>query len=753
MAEDNNTDRERRKERQPVTDEQGNTLFSLSPTFKDNDGELQLLDEDWVTGTFMVASKELDYVDKLNRYWSNARRKFTDTSAGGNIGINARPQFTRYSDIRLRGRLDRDEVTVENTGSGKGFGMGRYYSESLDDNTETLYMEFGVGQHSNIARFLGTAIDPSATIEAALGKALVTGGAAAAIGNALKIWINPIIGTIHTLGEWALGFAGLSSSKYYKFKPAMYQYWSMVNNLVNQFAVELGITPYNIPKATAEKIGDVAQLDQESLDQMRKLFPEIYGDKFVDVFAIANRAQVLAYEDFRQRFEQYDGSSEEDPRGFLVKSYDQDLKDPARPSFANYLDAVFSFENWFTVSAKAAKAVTAAVENAASDAVKKSEGLLSDKEKSTEANVTTDSVQEKQEEVATSIISLENPDEELEKDEKTGLYTDVPKKSFLGQLAAYTDATLREGAAFAVFKVNFTGSHTLSYSNTTQDSAIKSVLHTVTDGARAVKFNLGGLNLGDNAIGNTINTLIGEAVGSAAIIGGKLTYGLSNVLLAALGGGYIDVPKRWADSSVSIPSVSYKMDLVAPYNHPISLLQNIYIPMAMIMAGSLPRAVGKNSYTSPFYCTAYNRGRQIVKFGIISNVSITRGITNLPFAANGRPLGVSIDFTVEDLSSVMSVPIDGGGLFSNTNIALDEDHLLSTFIATATGRDLYSLRYLASRAAINYNKRLAQVHSYSSAARWGMMFGDSAILQSTVGPFVFGSSIVPAGNRVVGGGR
>ena len=64
------------------------------------------LDSEWAKRAFLVPDTLLESTtDVKNRYYSSAASKFTDSRLGGNIGINSRYQFNRYSDIRVNGRL------------------------------------------------------------------------------------------------------------------------------------------------------------------------------------------------------------------------------------------------------------------------------------------------------------------------------------------------------------------------------------------------------------------------------------------------------------------------------------------------------------------------------------------------------------------------------------------------------------------------------------------------------------------------
>ena len=89
----------------PIVQPQSQTNFDPAST---------LLDKDWAKSAFLISDNNFtDKDDIVNRYWSVASAKFTDGRLGCNIGINPKPQFTRYSDIRVKGRLEgRQDVSL-----------------------------------------------------------------------------------------------------------------------------------------------------------------------------------------------------------------------------------------------------------------------------------------------------------------------------------------------------------------------------------------------------------------------------------------------------------------------------------------------------------------------------------------------------------------------------------------------------------------------------------------------------------------
>jgi hypothetical protein len=649
-------------------------------------------DSSWINSMFLVKAVDLEEVDANNRFWSTADSKYTDTSIGGNIGINARPQFTRYADIRKPGRLTtRNDVSVNSTTG--DYGMGHYYSEAIDDNAQTVYMEFGVPKFSGMSRFLSLALDPQSSYLARTGRTSKAYTAGKAIGAYVSVRAFPVFGTIYwisNLGKKLLPVFS-SSSKYYYLKPAMHMYWSTVNSLVSNLAVNMGIMHASLTKDSAQPLGKPMKVYDSAMEHLRTLLPDIFTSaNYIDVYAIANRAQRIYNQQAKVDYEKYssdgvDNFTDETYKGYLKTAYVE--KVAPLPSEKH------SFSNWIV------KILSSNKEEYVSE---------TDDSKTTQ----------KMEEIENNIEVDENAPDVYERYKLS--------RSWMNKLGDYFTASATDGASFAIFKVNYTGTVSESFSTSVKEPAIQSALNGFSRTARDVKFNLSGGELVSGLLGDTIDAVVNTA---EEFIKGKidgLTFGFTNILTALLGGGFIDVPKQWEDTTVTLPKINYTMDLVSPYGNTISQLQNIYIPLAMIMAGALPLGTGKQSYTSPFLCSIYDRGRQYVKLGIIDSLSISRGTTNLAFNATGRPLGMEVSFSVLDLSSIMSMPVSDGSLI-NIDLGIDEDHLLSTYLNVITGRDLYSQRYILPKAKIEWAKTRNKISTALSPANWGMWSGEELV--------------------------
>jgi hypothetical protein len=246
---------------------------------------------------------------------------------------------------------------------------------------------------------------------------------------------------------------------------------------------------------------------------------------------------------------------------------------------------------------------------------------------------------------------------------------------------------------------------------------------------REAKFSLQGGNITGSALEEAVKGVVGGAIDVAAGVLSGVSFGLSDGLLG-LGSGYIDIPKHWQSSSATLPRSTYTMQLISPYGNVISQMQNIFIPLAMIMAGSLPLSTGKQSYTSPFLCQLWDRGRQQIQLGMIESLSIQRGTCNLPFTNKGNVMAIDVSFSVVDLSSIMHMPISTGGLFGvggdSGNPIMDEDNILFDYLAVLAGQDIYSQYYALPKARLNFAKSILAFEKMVSPAYWASWVHESA---------------------------
>lgn len=653
--------------------------------------DIGVIDKYWISSRFMVSDSEMEALDAVNRYFTTNQYKFTNTSLGGNIGINVRPQYTRYCDIRNGNRLTTEPTTILGNGSS---GMGRYYSEAIDDNAQLIFMEFGVPKFNSLLNFFTRAIDYEDSYVANTGRLPTGYKIGKFIGNGVMLAAFPLI----TVTIWAAKIInrlviGNGNFDYYYLEPTMHTYWGAVNNIVTTLATELGIL---IPEfmndgSEADKIGVPVKINQDDLEEIKAMYPHlIVENNYIDVFAIATRMQSVGNVQMLKDRELY----EEDPAGALdyvgyikERTSTSEKGDYASSimagvnkamSFKTYLDKIVKGKGLFSNEADTPEQVTPAAADANADTK-----FVKDKDGS-------------------------YPAKNTEKD-----------KTYIDRFVETLDATVREGGLYAAFYVNYTGSVSESFSNSVGNINLSDKLKGVSGGARNVKFDLAG---GD--IAGPIKTIVDSTKNVLAGTLDSVTFGLSSVIQTLTGNAYVDVPKKWEESEMSLPSITYEMQLISPYNNVISQMQNIYIPLSMMLAGTLPLSAGKSSYTSPFICSLFSKGIQNIKLGMITSLSITRGTSNLGFSRNRKPLAIDVSFTVTDFSTRMTAPVSSSVL-DVFNVALNDDTPLGNYLAVLASRDLLTNKYTLPKVKLRASRALMKFEQSISPSAWALRTGES----------------------------
>jgi hypothetical protein len=699
------------------------TVYDLKNIFSNGDktskvnDDVRVIDKEWVMSRFMTPSSSLEEtIDKKNRFNSSTSRKFTDTSWGGNLAINCRPQFTRYCDLKGKDRMKREEVTTAWHDIG-GHGMGRYYSESIDDNQQFVFLEFGLPKFNGLIDYFTRAIDYEDSVVANTGRSPIAYKIGKIVGGGLMLAAFPLITVtiwvITSLSKLAVGNEPFS---YYYLEPAMHLYWGTVNTIVTNLATEMGILmPELMASATeAQQMGIPVKITTDDIHSTDKNYPGI-GDmipglfssssNYIDVFMMATRAQAMANSQQLREKELADRkglAAGKDYMGYVLgtKTTQLDSTAPgsgfwndinARGSFMFYINHLKNLKsgNWLAPDLQENKQLPEQP-SAPADATGKPAPVADPGKPSLKKN-----------ENGTYPIDL------------------TPEATYLEKFAGAIDSTVRDGGMYAVFAVDYVGSVSESFSNSVGEISSGQMLKQVGGRARDVKFNLAGGNLT-----NTVEKVLQYGKDMIAGALDSVTFGASSVLATLTGGGFIDLPKKWEDSDSSFPSITYNIQLISPYGNALSQLQNMYIPLAMLLAGTLPLATGKASYTSPFLCRLYNKGVQKINMGMITSLSITRGTSNLGFNKQKRPLAIDVSFTVTDFSSLIAAPVNSS-VFDVFNVSLEDNTPLSNYIATLASRDINTDKYIINRLKMKASRMLMNVDQAISPSAWGMRTGEN----------------------------
>lgn len=635
-------------------------VSKIDPAFK--------IDADWVSTAFMIGGRDFEDPDVgRNQYFSSAARKWTDTRMGGSIGVGTRSQACPFGDIRDPGRSGfRNKVTYESVGG--NYGMGRDYSRRHDDTEQIVYMRFGVPEFNSLTRFFRLAFDPNITNMVNTGRPKgFMYNLGAVLGTLVFVSAFPI-GTLILVGLRALNwFFVRPVSRYYSLKPTMFTYWTAVSSLITHMTINRGLFPRNTSVGNVvngdQTPGTRQNLDKATLDNLTKLMPDIFLPNYgIDVFAVITRAQRTYNHMQTMAYKSATAMDDTDWEGKVKKRYqDRVVQSPNDSSLVAWLREHTKLSYYL------------------------------DSASQVEADVRTDRI------------------------------TDEPLKKVPDGFAAYYDAEFSNGAEFATFRVDHTGSSSITFNNSVKETDLAMKFNSTSNTMRELNFNFAGGNITDNAFGNAVEAMMGGL--KDLTIGGLswMTFGIGNAVAGLLGGGFVDIPKHWDNSEVTLPTASFSRVLTAPYNNPISLIHKLDLYICMLIAAIAPRSTGKQSYGSPFLCQWWHPGRSQASLGIFKSLTIERGVGNLPFDEKGVALSAKVTFELLDLSSIMHMPISTGTAFSLTetgDMGMDEDNILKDYLAVMAGMDVSSQFYASKKLEIKAAHLFNAYDQMTSPARW-----------------------------------
>lgn len=706
----------------------------------------RLLDINWVRGRFNISNYELsDPALMYGRFFSTSSYKYSSTRLGGHIACNPKPQYTRYADIRqaYNPTVNRPPLTTGITQKNSNIGMGSYYSEVHDDNAQLVYLQFGFRRFNGLLDYLISAIDYGDVVVANTGRQPTYFRAGETVGTIIAFALFPITSVIVYGLKFAKNFLPISKAyDYYYMRPAMHVYWATVNQLALQFATELKLLNPKLEKKGPEDLGThdlgvPTELDRQDFEDIASILgDDIFDGKtgFLDIYAVMAKPQALYRAYLKHKQEQMENGSNfirtiDGGGGMVVPPNPNDpLQNPyiiqqdieyAKSTFDN-LD---SFQKYLDKMVKQNTGVGAADSSPWAANINdniKEDAFNVNKDK----NASQGGVSDVEGYMSNNIDAT---DEESRTASSDGYAYDFHKISDakdknIDKFKAAFDSVVHDGGQNAIFQVEYTGSVGDQISNSTKEIDIGGTLKSVATASRDMKFNLAGGNLG-------FGLDLGQVAQSAkeVLMGGLsgVTLGLSNVLATIFGDAYVDLPKMWDDSSFDKATVSYTIKLRSPYNNVFSRFQNEIIPLCMLLAGILPLSTGQASYTSPFLCNVTCQGVQNIKLGMITSMSITRAVTNMPYNKAKQPMGIDVTFSVTDFSTLLTAPVTTGIFNQIFGFGMHEDSPIGRWIATACGRDIQTEVYFRDKLSLRMARTEASIKSYFSGYKAGADLGFS----------------------------
>lgn len=240
-----------------------------------------------------------------------------------------------------------------------------------------------------------------------------------------------------------------------------------------------------------------------------------------------------------------------------------------------------------------------------------------------------------------------------------------------------------EALKYVSFRIEKGSDANESASNSTKESSLSQTINSAIHASKDVQFKIGGLK-SMGALGTALSTVGDALTGVLNGITGSL--GITGGAELLTGSGLIDIPEVY-DSSTFSKSYSFDFQLRTPFADKVSIFYSLYTPLALLIAGAFPRAVGPNAYTSPFLVRAYAKGQFAIPLGIIDSITITRGAAEYGWSTDMLPTCLDITFTIKDLSPITMVGLADGKILSWKNI-MGQNSSFQEYMLTLGGTGL-----------------------------------------------------------------
>lgn len=221
-----------------------------------------------------------------------------------------------------------------------------------------------------------------------------------------------------------------------------------------------------------------------------------------------------------------------------------------------------------------------------------------------------------------------------------------------------------------------------SMSTSTRESTIQSKLESIfTDEMKDIAFLAGDLG---SSITNDVKDSISEAFSAEGL---DPSSGWADMLTKGI--GYLSGAKmvfpQFIDDFQYGKDVTVNCRFVSPYGDPESIMEYCFIPLAHVLAFSLPRQESRNTFKAPLLVRGYSKGFFNVDMGVVSSLRINRGgPDNMSWTADGLPTEIEVTFDITPLYSNLFLSTT-----SNPTNFMYNDGLIE-YLCTICGADMTS---------------------------------------------------------------
>ena len=625
----------------------------------------RLIDDEWLVTTLSANIKDYNLEDISHLYRTGVVYETMDTSVGGHLCLNPPYGFTPGADSYDPGKI-KGRVIDTPEGTDFNIGMGRKYFDYIQSNSanRTLSLSFGIPEFKNIIGFLMGGVDYAKMVIVNEGRSPSYYYGGKFIGVASAFIANPIFTASYYIltTTWKIVF-GLSDPRYYHMKPSMHTYFMSLNNLMQLASAERGFTRLDISGATTALSSNKMKIDEYEKGLMAKQMPSIFNEQgVIDVLSIVSRYQRILNTKLQKEVTMMQNAS--------IDSIDNGQDDVKGYTISDLHDSLRGLASFIKKKEKESKETNSTVED----------------------------------------------DYKVNRD---GTVKNNDTSTWAGEIAKYYSSAITNTSDSIFLQVEYLGEVSDSFSNSTKDLPIKSFMDTTSSAFRDVRFSLGG-----------VSDIIGQAgadilKGARDVVWGVLdgaSFGLTNILHGLMGGGYVELPLMWDNSSASVAEHTFKITINNPYANTASLLMDLDLVLYSLMAGMLPRSIGRAAYGSPLLCKAFIPGVCNIDYGMIDQLTITRGTGNIGYNSLGAPMNIEITFKIKDFNEVFTAPVEDGFLGA-FNMSADDFSGINKYIKMMSGTSFSDSKFIDKRAMIRLNALYGGTTSFLNPSTLAFLAG------------------------------
>ena len=249
-----------------------------------------------------------------------------------------------------------------------------------------------------------------------------------------------------------------------------------------------------------------------------------------------------------------------------------------------------------------------------------------------------------------------------------------------GWLADQGDKIFIDQNSYVHFYAGVSTDSSDSISTSTRESTIQSKLEGLfTDEMKDIAFLAGDLG---SSITSDVKSSIEEAFTAEGLDAGS---GWADMLTKGI--GYLSGAKmvfpQFIDDFQYGKDITVNCRFVSPYGDPESIMEYCFIPLAHVMAFSLPRQESRNTFKAPLLVRGFSKGFFNTDMGVVTSLRINRGgPDNMSWTADGLPTEIEVTFDITPLYSSLFLSTT-----SNPTNFMYNDGLIE-YLCTICGADM-----------------------------------------------------------------